>query len=91
MQVDMRAREVRIDGQPVPLTPKECLIVEALAEHPDETFEKNALVRKVWGEQYSEVDLATYVRHIREKIEPDPSKPRYLKTAWGVGYLLARP
>ncbi len=61
-----------------------------LAEHPGETFDRNDLIRLVWGEEYlnTSISIPVYMRKLREKIEDDPSDPRYLQTVWGLGYRL---
>lgn len=61
-----------------------------LAEHPGEAFDRNDLIRLVWGEEYlnTSISIPVYMRKLREKIEDDPSDPRYLQTVWGLGYRL---
>jgi len=80
--------EVRKSGQKVDLTPKEFQILARMASHPGEVFTKEQLLNYVWGEDYigELTSIAVFVRKIREKIEDEPSKPRYLQTVWGVGY-----
>ena len=59
-----------------------------LARHPRQVFSRNHLLESVWGEsEYIDPGTVTvHIRRLREKIEPDPSNPRYLHTVWGVGY-----
>lgn len=77
-----------LSGSSVQLTPKEFQILYTLAARPDTVMSKEELIEAVWGREYlgDAISIAVYVRKIREKIEPNPAKPRYLKTAWGMGY-----
>ena len=61
-----------------------------LAEHPGQVLSRDEIVEAVWGAEYvsSSVSIPVYVRNRREKIEPDPANPRFLKTVWGQGYRL---
>ncbi len=70
------------------LTPKEFKILAYMAGHPGEVFTREQLLTYVWGEDYvgELTGIAVFIRKIREKIEEDPSKPKYLQTVWGVGY-----
>ena len=88
LEIDQRRLEVRVRGARADLTPKECLIVQLLAEHEGEIFSKEDIIRALWGEEYldTSISIAVYVRKIREKIEDDPAQPRYLHTVWGYGY-----
>lgn len=80
--------EVRLRGKPVDLTPKEFRILAYMTSHPGEVFTREQLLTYVWGEDYvgELTSIAVFVRKIRQKIEEDPSKPKYLQTVWGVGY-----
>ena len=83
--------EVRLRGEVVPLTAKEFEILSLLAESPGEVFTRRRIYEHLWGEA-SEVDensITVFMRKIREKIEDNPSEPRYLLTVWRVGYKLA--
>ncbi len=90
LKVDLRHGDVWRNGEKIPLAPKERRIMATLAEHPGETFDKNDLIRLVWGEEYlnTSISIPVYMRKLREKIEDDPSDPRYLQTVWGLGYRL---
>ncbi len=86
--LDREARELTVDGKPVPCPLKEFELLWTLATHPRRVFTREELLNLVWGYDYYG-DLRTvdvHVRRLREKIEPDPARPRYLKTVWGVGY-----
>ncbi|NPD30918.1 response regulator transcription factor [Eggerthellaceae bacterium zg-1084] len=83
--------EVRLRGEVVPLTAKEFEIVSLLAQRPGEVFTRRRIYEHLWGEA-SEVDensITVFIRKIREKVEENPSEPRYLLTVWRVGYKLS--
>ncbi len=77
-----------VDGEPVSLTPIEYSILKLLMESPGKVYSTKALYEAVWQEEAlgSEGAVAVHIRHLREKIEIDPSNPRYLKVLWGQGY-----
>ena len=79
---------VSVDGEPVALTPIEYSILKLLMENPGKVYSTKALYEAVWQEAAlgSEGAVAVHIRHLREKIEIDPSAPRYLKVIWGRGY-----
>ena len=77
-------------GDPISLTPIEYSILRLLMNNPGKVFSTKALYEAVWQETAlgSEGAVAVHIRHLREKIELDPSNPRYLKVIWGQGYKL---
>lgn len=77
-----------VDGEPVALTPIEYSILKLLMSNPGRVYSTKALYEAVWQEEAmgSEGAVAVHIRHLREKIEIDPSNPRYLKVVWGQGY-----
>ncbi len=80
--------EVRLRGEAVPLTAKEFEILSLLAESPGEVYTRRRIYEHLWG-PVAEVDensITVFMRKIREKIEDNPSEPRYLLTVWRVGY-----
>jgi DNA-binding response OmpR family regulator len=81
-------KEVTVDGNPVSLTPIEYSILKLLLMNPGKVYSTKALYEAVWQEAAigSEGAVAVHIRHLREKIEIDPSDPRYLKVVWGQGY-----
>ena len=83
-----RTKSVLVEGEPVSLTPTEYSILHLLMTHPGEVFSTKALYEAVWQETAlgNEGSVAVHIRHLREKIEIDPSDPRYLKVVWGQGY-----
>ncbi|MCR5250424.1 MAG: response regulator transcription factor [Lachnospiraceae bacterium] len=82
------AKEVRVDGDIVNLTKTEYEILRLLMTEPGRVFSPNEIYVKVWGEEPygTENTVAVHIRRLREKIEIDPAKPRYLKVIWGQGY-----
>lgn len=84
---DMR-KEVAVDGETVSLTPTEYDILKFLMQHPNQVFSPKELYNKVWRESPlgAEGTVAVHIRHLREKIEIDPSSPRYIIAVWGQGY-----
>jgi DNA-binding response OmpR family regulator len=86
LAIDMRAREVTVDGAPVPFTPREFELLQLLAEHPRQVFTREQLYERFWGEYGDRHSLTVHIGRIREKIEEDPANPRYIVTVWGVGY-----
>ena len=83
--------EVHLHGETVPLTAKEFEILALLAESPGEVFTRRRIYEHLWGEvaEVDENSITVFMRKIREKIEDNPSEPRYLLTVWRVGYKLA--
>ena len=83
-----RTKEVTVEGEPVALTPTEYSILRLLMTHPGKVYSTKALYEAVWQEAAfgSEGAVAVHIRHLREKIEINPSEPRYLKVVWGQGY-----
>ena len=86
--LDDSAKTVTVDGEPVSLTPIEYSILHLLMRNPGKVYSTKALYEAVWQEAAlgSEGAVAVHIRHLREKIEINPSEPRYLKVVWGQGY-----
>ena len=86
--LDDRTKAVTVDGETVALTPTEYAILHLLMENPGKVFSTKLLYESVWQEAAlgSEGAVAVHIRHLREKIEINPSEPRYLKVVWGQGY-----
>ncbi len=83
--------EVSVDGELVKLTPMEFKIVQLLIKNPGRVFSADEIYERVWNERAVNTDtVMVHVRNIREKIELDPRKPKYLKVVWGVGYKIDR-
>ena len=83
-----RTKTVTVEGEAVSLTPTEYAILHLLMQNPGKVYSTKALYESVWQEAAlgSEGAVAVHIRHLREKIEINPSEPRYLKVVWGQGY-----
>ena len=88
LTLDPSAKEVKVHGEPVKLTPIEYKIVELLMTNAGRVFSITEIYEKVWKEPAlnPENTVTVHIRKIREKIEINPSEPKYLKVVWGVGY-----
>ena len=86
--MDDRTKSVTVEGDNVSLTPTEYAILRLLMKSPGKVFSTKVLYESVWQEAAlgSEGAVAVHIRHLREKIEINPSDPRYLKVVWGQGY-----
>jgi two-component system, OmpR family, KDP operon response regulator KdpE len=91
LEIDFDARRTTLNGKSVRLTPKEFDLLKFLVSHPDKAVPHRKLLQTVWGPDYGdEVEyLRVVVNQLRKKIEPIPSKPRYLLTEPWVGYRFA--
>lgn len=90
IQVDVNRHTVHIHGQPVLLTPLEFQLLACLLRHPGVVLSRQRLFAEVWGHTIGNADTVTvHVRRLREKIEPDPSRPAWIQTVWGIGYRFA--
>ena len=88
ISLDDRTKTVTVEGEPVALTPTEYAILHLLMKNPGKVYSTKNLYESVWQEAAlgSEGAVAVHIRHLREKIEINPSEPRYLKVVWGQGY-----
>ena len=88
--LDDRTKTVTVEGEAVALTPTEYAILHLLMSNPGKVYSTKVLYESVWQEAAlgSEGAVAVHIRHLREKIEINPSEPRYLKVVWGQGYKL---
>ena len=88
IMLDDAGRTVTVDGEPVALTPTEFDILRLLMQHAGTVFSPREIYRRVWGDSPVGVEnaVAVHIRHLRSKIEIDPTEPRYLKVVWGKGY-----
>ena len=88
MKLDNEGKRLFIDDKEYDLTSKEYEILKILVNNPDTVYSREKLLHLVWGETYvgdaRTVDV--HVRRLREKIEENPSDPKYVRTKWGVGY-----
>ncbi|CEH27893.1 response regulator transcription factor [Aneurinibacillus migulanus] len=90
IEIDEKRGEVRKSGKPVSLTAKEYQLLLFLARHPNQIFSKSKLYEAVWGEEYFGYDntIMVHIRHLREKLEDNPSAPVHVLTIRGLGYKL---
>ena len=86
LTIDVRAREARIDGQPVTLTAREFELLQLFAEHPRQVFSREQLFERLWGAHGDRHTVTVHVGRLREKLEVDPANPELIVTVWGVGY-----
>jgi DNA-binding response OmpR family regulator len=89
LEIDLVAREVRVDGRLVDLTAREFVLLEFLARSPRQVFDREQLLHHVWGSSSDWQDPATvteHVRRVRQKVEPHPDSPRWIITVRGMGY-----
>jgi DNA-binding response OmpR family regulator len=88
LSIDPARRTVEVDGRPVQLTYVEFELLRTLALRPGRVFTRQALLEALWGgSDYREPrTIDVHIRHVREKIEPDPHHPRFILTVRGVGY-----
>lgn len=88
LRLDCEGRRLHVSGKEVNLTAKEFDVLELLVLNPNKVYGRENLLKLVWGEDYPG-DVRTvdvHIRRLREKIEPNPSEPKYVHTKWGVGY-----
>jgi len=81
-------RQVEVAGKSIELTAREFDLLEFLAKHPGHVFSRDELLDRVWDWAYASDGgtVTVHIRRLRQKIEPDAERPRYIKTVWGVGY-----
>ncbi len=92
VEMNDEAKTVTVDGEPVSLTPLEYSILRLFLQNPGKVYSSKQLYEAVWNEpaRGGESAVAVHIRHLREKIEIDPSDPRYIKVIWGQGYKLEK-
>lgn len=88
LRIDPAARSVLLAGVPLALTAREFDLLLFMARSPGQVFSREQLLDQVWGYTFaSDAGTVTvHIRRLREKLEQDPTKPRFLHTVWGVGY-----
>jgi two-component system, OmpR family, response regulator ResD len=90
--VDATARRATRDGVELALTVRELDLLTFLMSHPGEAFNREQLMREVWGWTFGDQSTVTvHVRRLREKVENDPTNPTLIQTVWGIGYRLEIP
>ena len=93
LEIDLERRLVSVDGRTISLTPNEFDLLGLLARNEGKLLTHRAILKAVWGPAYGEEShyLHVYVSQLRRKLEPDPTRPRYLLTEPGAGYRLVDP
>ena len=88
-ELDLGTRVLKKNGEVVPLTTGEFAVLKAFARHPRQPLSRDKLMEMARGREYEAFDrsLDVQVSRLRKLLEPDPSKPRYLQTVWGLGYV----
>ncbi len=88
MKIDISGKRCYISNKEVNLTAKEFDVLLLLIQNPNKVYSRSALLHSVWGKEYpgDERTVDVHIRRLREKIETDPSEPKYVHTKWGVGY-----
>ena len=92
LRIDLATRDVEVRGKPVQLTYVEFELLRTLASHPGRVYSREMLLQALWGgSEYREPrTIDVHVRHLREKLEPDPRAPEFILTVRGVGYRFRR-
>lgn len=90
LKIDLARRLVSVAGEEVALTPTEYDILRMMAQHPGKVLTHRQLLQQIWGRAYEDELhlLRVNISNLRRKIEPDPTRPRYIQTEAGVGYRL---
>ncbi|HXF69701.1 MAG TPA: response regulator transcription factor [Thermoflexus sp.] len=93
LYVNLITQEVRVDGRPVELTPTEFKLLSTMARFAGRPLTHDFLLREVWGEEHIQDRgyLKLYIWYLRQKIEPDPTRPLFIRTERGIGYRLVGP
>jgi DNA-binding response OmpR family regulator len=88
LEIHPSSRIVKVNGKDVDLTLKEFDLLQYLAQHPEQVFSRNQLLNQLWDmDFYGDTTTVTvHIRRLREKVEENPSQPRYIRTVWGIGY-----
>ncbi|MDF2986259.1 MAG: DNA-binding response regulator [Eubacterium sp.] len=91
--INVTTHKVKVRNNEVRLTPREFAVLELLARNPGVVFSMERIYEAVWNEDFFDAEntVMVHIRKIREKIEEDSRKPKYIKTVWGVGYKLEKP
>jgi two-component system, OmpR family, response regulator ResD len=88
LEIDLRGRRVLARGEEAQLSQREFDLLQFLASHPGQVFSRDQLMDRVWEPAFhgDPATVTVHVRRLRTKIEPDPERPRFIQTVWGVGY-----
>jgi DNA-binding response OmpR family regulator len=88
LHIDLDKRKVTLSGSVIELTAKEFDLLALFANNPGKTYSRHILLDLVWGYQFNGYDhtVNSHINRLRNKIEQDPSNPKFIRTVWGVGY-----
>ncbi|NEW08342.1 response regulator transcription factor [Paenibacillus sp. SYP-B3998] len=88
LTINTKTHEVKLEGSEIKLTPREFAILELLVRNRGMVWNTEKIYETIWKETYYDSDntVMVHIRKIREKIEQNPRKPKFIKTVWGVGY-----
>jgi two-component system response regulator ResD len=88
LEIDGRTRTVEGPAGPIALTSREFDLLYHMAAHPRQVFTREQLLDSIWDHEFTgdQSTVTVHMRRLRAKVEVDPSRPRHLKTVWGVGY-----
>ena len=88
LELDLRRKQLSLNGEIIHLTRSEFLLLETLAKHPGQPLSREQLLEKLHGVVFDGVDRSvdSHIKNLRRKIEPDPADPSYIKTVYGFGY-----
>lgn len=89
LTIDIPKRKVSMKGERLALTPKEFDLLKLMAQNPGRSYSREVLLNLVWGYDFSgyEHTVNSHINRLRNKLESDISKPEYILTEWGVGYM----
>lgn len=92
IELDDDKKSVTLEGEEVALTPLEYDILKLIMQNPNKVYSPKEIYSNIWKETLTgnENSVAVHIRHLREKIEIDPSNPRYIKVVWGKGYMFSK-
>lgn len=93
LRIDFERRRVWVAGRAIRLSPLEFRLLVCLVQRPGRVVTRSQLLSYVWGPEcvYGSSYVKLYIKYLRDKIEPDPAQPRYIRTEWGVGYYFDQP
>ncbi|MDP1623451.1 MAG: response regulator transcription factor [Bacteroidales bacterium] len=88
LYIDIEKRKVTLKQERIELTPKEFDLLVLLAAHPGHSYNRQELLKEIWGYEFSgyEHTVNSHINRLRAKVEPDINNPRYILTTWGIGY-----
>ncbi len=91
LRMDLDSHTVMLDGQPLEVTPTEFDLLRLLMENPGHAFTRLELIEKGLGYAYEGMErtVDSHIKNLRKKIEPDPARPTYIQTVYGVGYRMS--